>query len=81
MGLAEIIFPTDSVTSAKGHFNNAAQKHLAKPCGLASLKANSMFFKENRINQIFSIGNLFNLYSTVPTENILETLQKKLEPK
>jgi hypothetical protein len=37
-----------------------------------------MFLKENRINPNFFIGNLFNLYSTVPIENLLETLQKNL---
>ncbi len=81
MGLAEIIFPTDLVTGVERHFNNAAQSlfiALSKTLWI-SLKANTMFLKENSINSIFSIGNIFTLYSTVLLQDISEMLQENLQ--
>ncbi|KAJ6644929.1 Protein VirD4 [Pseudolycoriella hygida] len=80
MSLAEIIFPTDSVTGAERHFNNAAQSlfiAVAKALWI-SLKVSNMFLKENNLAAIFSIGNILALYSTVSMTNIIKMLQENL---
>lgn len=81
MGMAEIIYPTDSVTGAERHFNNAAQSlfmALAKTLWLL-LKSNSLFLQKHDIPSMFSIGNLFVLYNTVSMNDLTDTLEKNLE--
>lgn len=81
MGIAEIIYPTDSVTGAERHFNNAAQSFfiaLSKALWLL-LQNNSMFLQEHRISNSFSIGNLLMLYNTVSTKDLTEVIEENLQ--
>lgn len=80
MGMAEIIYPTDSVTGAERHFNNAAQSlfiALAKVLWLL-LKANSMFLQKHSILKIFSIGNLLTLYNKVRMDELTKVLEENI---
>lgn len=80
MGMAEIIYPTDSVTGAERHFNNAAQSlfmALAKSLWLL-LKGNPLFLQEHDIAKIFSIGNLLVLYNTVSMTDLTEVLEENV---
>lgn len=80
MGMAEIIYPTDSVTGAERHFNNAAQSlfiALAKALWLL-LHSQSLFLQEHGIPKIFSIGNLFVLYNTVSMTDITDVLEENI---
>lgn len=80
MGMAEIIYPTDSVTGAERHFNNAAQSlfiALAKTLWII-LRKNHMFLQEHNIANIFSIGNLLVLYNTVSMNDLTEVLEENL---
>jgi type IV secretion system protein VirD4 len=80
MGIAEIIYPTDSVTGAERHFNNAAQSlfiALSKSLWLL-LQENSMFLQKQNIDPLFSIGNLLVLYNTVPMNDLTEVLEEDI---
>lgn len=80
MGMAEIIYPTDSVTGAERHFNNAAQSlfiALAKGLWLL-LKANSIFLQKHDILKIFSIGNLLTLYNKVHMDELTKVLEDNI---
>lgn len=81
MGMAEIIYPTDSVIGAERHFNNAAQSlFIALAKGLwIILKANSMFLEKHHILNIFSIGNLLVLYNTVLMDTLAEALEDNIK--
>ncbi|MCC8419174.1 MAG: type IV secretory system conjugative DNA transfer family protein [Rickettsia endosymbiont of Glossina mortisans submortisans] len=81
MGLGEIIFPTDSVTGAEKHFNNAAQSlfiALAKSLWILQ-RHNVKFLQEHLLPSIFSIGNLFGMYSNASIGDISATLTENLE--
>ena len=83
MGMAEIIYPTDSVTGAERHFNNAAQSlfiALAKALWLL-LEGNPVFLQEYNIPKTFSIGNLFVLYNTVSMNDLTEVLEENVNLK
>lgn len=80
MGIAEIIYPTDIVTGAERHFNNAAQSlfiALSKTLWIAIYKK-TIFLKQHNIESIFSIGNLFVLYNIVPMNELTELLEETL---
>lgn len=80
MGIAEIIYPTDSVTGAERHFNNAAQSlfiALSKTLWLL-LQENSMFLQKHNINPLFSIGNLLVVYNRVSMKNLTEILEENI---
>ncbi len=81
MGLAEIIYPTDKVSGAEKHFNNAAQSlfiALSKTLWLI-LKINPAFMQRHEIANIFSIGNLFTLYTSVLITDLLAIIEKNIE--
>lgn len=80
MGIAEIIYPTDSVTGAERHFNNAAQSlfiALSKALWIM-LRKNLMFLQERNVTNVFSIGNLFTLYNTALMNDLTEILEENL---
>ena len=81
MGMAEIIYPTDSVTGAERHFNNAAQSlfmALAKSLWLL-MNSNPTFLQEHGLDKIFSIGNLFVLYNIVLMNTLTEVLEENIK--
>ena len=81
MGIAEILFPTDAISGAEGHFNNVAQSlfiALSKSLWIFQ-RHNVKFLEEHLLPSIFSIGNLFEMYSTISIGDISETLTENLE--
>lgn len=81
MGISEIIFPTDAISGAEGHFNNVAQSlfiALAKTLFFL-IERKILFLKEYNIANSFSLGNIFDLYKRISTEELIETLQKDIE--
>ena len=81
MGIAEIIYPTDSVTGAERHFNNAAQSlFIALSITLwIILRKNLRFMQEQNIAKNFSIGNLLALYNTVLMNDLTFILEENLK--
>ena len=79
MGLAEIIYPTDTVTGAERHFNHAAQSlFMALTKALWLLLKVILYFPEAQSSKIFSIGNLCCLYQSVSMDDLIHTLEKDL---
>ncbi|NJS41437.1 type IV secretory system conjugative DNA transfer family protein [Candidatus Gracilibacteria bacterium] len=81
MGIAEILFPTNSISGAEGHFNNVAQSlfiALAKTLFFL-IERKMLFLKENNISNSFSLSNIFDLYKRISTEDLIATLQKDIE--
>jgi type IV secretion system protein VirD4 len=81
MGVAEIFYPTDTVSGAEKHFNEAAQSLF-----IAMVKALYLLIRfepsalDNcEVKQIFSIGTAVDLYHRLGTEDLIAALKELRE--
>lgn len=83
MGIAEIIFPTDGYNVAENHCNNASQSlfiALAKLLWLILEHKPALIRKWQALSTVnsLSIGNLFLMYTHIPTKKILNIVEDQI---
>lgn len=81
MGVAEIIYPTDTVTGTEKHFNHAGQSLF-----IAYVKTLWFLINEAphklityKIKKIFSIGTAMDLYYQVARQELIDFLGSRIE--